>query len=135
MSPKYIDFIIKNKEKLIGINQTEKLDFYDCVPHIPLKHGSVVYCMNAFDGNSLRVCWSENEKPTRCLCHLEFKIPSIRDKSKKELYIKMREDLNLCVRDKYITILNPFIKYGKLFCDVKTDEITSIKDYLITNNP
>ena len=130
-SDKYTNFIIKNKEKLFGINQKEKLDYYDCVPHLPLKHGSIVYCYSAFDGNSLRICWSEENKPTRCLCHLDIKIPSIRDKKKKELYIKMREDLNSCVRDKYITILNPYVKYGKLFCDVKTNEIESITNHLL----
>ena len=132
MSSKYIDFIIKNKEKLFGIKQKEKLDYYDCVPYLPLKHDSIVYCYNAFDGNSLRVCWTEENKPIRCLCHLEIKIPSIRDKKKKELYIKMREDLNSCVRDKYITILNPYMKFGKLFCDVKTNEIESITNHLLS---
>ena len=44
----------------------------------------------------------------------------------------MREDLNSCVRDKYITILNPYMKFGKLFCDVKTDEIESITNHLLS---
>ena len=104
---------------------------------MPLQHGDIAYCSSVYDGDTIRLCWTTNNHNVRSLCRINgIDTPEIRGSSsfEKELAFKAKGKLDKAVTGKWVKIINPGVeKYGRILSDIQTDDISSIKDYMLSD--
>ena len=113
------------------------LEYDKCKQFMPLQHGEIAYCSSVYDGDTIRLCWTDNNNNVRSLCRINgIDTPEIRGSSsfEKELGLKAKERLDKVVTGKWVKIINPGVeKYGRILSDIQTDDISSIKDYMLAD--
>jgi len=123
----------------VSIFTTDALEYSECNAFIPLPEGSVVYVCKVYDGDSLTISFTHpiTDEPVRIGCRINgIDTPEIRGSStkEKELAYLAKERLSRVTSGKFVTIINPGIeKYGRVLCDLKTNEIESIKDHMLSD--
>ena len=124
--------------EIVTIKQNIPAPEYDkCKQFIPLQHGDIAYCSSVYDGDTIRLCWTTNNHNVRSLCRINgIDTPEIRGSSsfEKELAFKAKGKLDKAVTGKWVKIINPGVeKYGRILADIQTDDISSIKDYMLSD--
>ena len=118
---------------LIGKNYDE------FTPFTPLKHDSKAVVIKVYDGDTLTLGFHHQSdgEPTRVSCRINgIDTPEIRGSStgEKKLALEAKEFLSNVTMGEVVTILNPGKeKYGRVLCDLSTDEIPSVSHYMLQN--
>ena len=119
-------------------NDLTKIVYDECQKFIPLQHGEKAYCSSVYDGDTIRICWCDKGINVKSLCRIDgIDTPEIRGSSvfEKDLALQAKKRLSDVVAGKVVTILNPGVeKYGRILCDIETNEIQSIKDYMLLDS-
>jgi len=126
----------KPKDEVESIENTV-FDYDKCSQFLPLQHGEMAFCSSVYDGDTIRLCWKSKGKNVRSLCRIDgIDTPELKGSSdyEKELAIKARDRLSQVVSGKFVTIINPGLeKFGRILADIETNEIESIKDFMLSD--
>jgi len=117
--------------------KSKKFDYDKCVQFLPLQDGEIAFCTSVYDGDTIRLCWTTKGIDVKSLCRIDgIDTPEIRGSSpfEKELAFKAKDRLDKIVTGKFVTIKNPGTeKFGRILADIKTDEIESVKEYMLSD--
>ena len=114
-------------------------DYNTFTQFTPLKHASKAVVIKVYDGDTLTLGFHHQSdgEPTRISCRINgIDTPEIRGSSivEKKLAYEAKEYLSNVMMGEVVTIMNPGKeKYGRVLCDLSTDEIPSISNYMLQN--
>lgn len=129
--------INKNKnENGVGIFTKEELEYGECEQFLPLRHGDVVYCIRAYDGDTCTLAWTDHSgNKVRSSCRINgIDTPELRGSSPQEkaLALEAKQRLEDAIVGNFVTILQPATeKYGRVLCDFKVGDIESVRDHML----
>lgn len=111
------------------------LEYSNCKTFLPLKEGSRAIVVKVYDGDTITLAFFHHGEPARISCRINgIDTPELRRSSdyEKALAYEAKNLLSNALLGKIVTIINPGKeKYGRVLCDLSTDDIPSICDYMI----
>jgi len=114
-------------------------DYGQFTPFTPLKHDSKAIVIKVYDGDTLTLGFyhQSDGEPTRISCRIDgIDTPELRGSSddEKKLALEAKEYLSDVTLGEVVTIINPGKeKYGRVLCDLSTDELPSVSYYMLEN--
>lgn len=111
------------------------LEYKDFDKFVALHDGDKALVIKVYDGDTLTVGFRHKNKPARSSLRIRgIDTPELRSKSEEEkkMALDARSRLEEATMRKEVTIISPGSdKYGRLLCDVSTENIKSICDYML----
>lgn len=111
------------------------LTYSNCKSFLPLKEGSRAIVVKVYDGDTITLAFFRDGEPTRISCRINgIDTPELRRSSEyeKALAYEAKDLLSNVLLGKIVTIINPGKeKYGRVLCDLSTDDVPSVRDYMI----
>lgn len=113
------------------------LDYKDFGKFLPLENGDKALVIKVYDGDTLTVGFRHGSslKPVKESVRIRgIDTPELRSKfaEEKRLAVLARTRLAAVTLREYVTVVSPETdKYGRLLCDLKTDRIGSISQYML----
>lgn len=117
---------------MIGL---EELEYRDFEKFVGLNDGDKALVIKVYDGDTLTVGWTHSNRNVRSslrICGIDT--PELRSKSEEETQMALaaRSRLEEATMRKVVTLISPGLdKYGRLLCDISTEDITSISQYML----
>lgn len=122
------------------MNGLEELEYGDFEKFVALDDGDKALVIKVYDGDTLTVGWthgslSGKSRTVRSSVRIRgIDTPELRSKSEEEKRMASvaRSRLEDATMRKVVTLISPESdKYGRLLCDLSTDGITSISQYML----
>ena len=113
------------------------LEYDDFDIYTPMDDGEKGIVIKVYDGDTVTIGFRKygSNKNTRISCRINgIDTPELRGSSENEksLALEAKDRLYKAVMGKSVTVMSPKSeKYGRLLCDLKTDEIDSISKYML----
>lgn len=111
------------------------LKYEDFKKFVPMEDGDKALVIKVYDGDTLTVGWRHGRSLVRESVRIRgIDTPELRSKcvEEKRLADLARTRLRDVALRKYVTLLAPATdKYGRLLCDLRTETIPSISEYML----
>ena len=120
-----------------GLEELEELEYGDFEKFVALDDGDTALVIKDYDGDTLTVGFrhgSSNRTVRSSVRIRGIDTPELRSKSEEEKKMASvaRSRLENATMRKVVTLISPESdKYGRLLCDLSTDDITSISQYML----
>lgn len=120
-----------------GLEELEELEYGDFEKFVALDDGDTALVIKVYDGDTLTVGFrhgSSNRTVRSSVRIRGIDTPELRSKSEEEKKMASvaRSRLENATMRKVVTLISPESdKYGRLLCDLSTDDITSISQYML----
>jgi len=117
------------------MNGLEELEYRDFEKFVGLNDGDKALVIKVYDGDTLTIGWTHSNRNVRSSLRIRgIDTPELRSKSEEEKQMASvaRSRLEEATMKKVVTLISPGLdKYGRFLCDLSTEDITSISQYML----